>query len=229
MFSSTGFSSIQSRSEEPQWGSGLPSLAAAAVVRRLKHGETLCAEGEQSRYCYEIVQGVMKEYTTLENGQREISDFYWVGDIVGIGARAEQAQTIEAVTDCAVRCIPQDMLHRNARTSPEAHVHLMGILFRRLDRSRARAMLISRKRAGERVAEFLRNLAMTQGTVANVKIVMSRQDIADYLGLTIETVCRSMTELKNSGAIAMPTARTFTVVDHGALAHAAGHHCTKAH
>lgn len=194
----------------------------AALVRRLHHGEMLFSEGALPRYCYEIISGVVKEYRTLEDGQREITDFYSDGSFVGVDARGEYTPTIEAVTDCVVRCIPREALFRDAQTTAEISMFLIDLLAERLDRARQRTMKICRKNANQRLAGFLLELAKRQGRTSDVRLPMSRQDIGDHMGLTIETVCRALTEIKKTGVVTMPSARTFTILDEQALAQAAG-------
>ncbi|MFN0023677.1 MAG: helix-turn-helix domain-containing protein [Parvularculaceae bacterium] len=194
----------------------------ATIVRKLKAGETLFVEGEPARYCYEVVSGVMKEYCTLEDGQREISDFYSAGDFVGVCGHDEQTQTAEAVTHCLLRCIPLDALLGRPGFELDGPPKLVDVLVSRLDRSRERSTLISRRNAEQRVAGFLRFLSRRSADAQTISIPMSRQDIGDYLGLTIETVCRTLTEFKRSGVIVMPTARSFVIQDEAALDAAEG-------
>jgi len=216
------FSSITSSADRtappPQ---PVPFPAGLSLVKRLKVGETLFIEGEEARFCYLIVSGVVKEFTTLDDGQREISDFYAEGDIVGVSGHKRHMQTAEAVTEASVRRVPQDVLLRNPQNSAELSSYVMGLLVRRIDRSRQRAVMISRKSAHERLAGFLLMLAAESGQ-SEIAISMSRQDIADYLGLTIETVCRILTDLRKSGAILMPRARLFSIADSDLLKNAAG-------
>lgn len=192
-------------------------FANVGLIKRLKAGETLIAEGERTRYCYRIVNGVVKEFNSLRDGQRQITDFYGAGELVGIGNPTLQRQSVEAVTDCAVQCISRDALLRAARVSEEVSQLMIELLLDRLDRAQMRTIAIARKSASERVAVFLLRMAEDQDRAVGVFLPMSRQDIADYLGLTIETVCRSLTDMRKSGVISMPTARTFTIKDRSAL------------
>lgn len=200
----------------------LAGMTTLGLVRRLKAGETLIAEGEQGRYCYRIVSGVVKEFNTIEDGQRQITDFYQAGEFVGFDAVPGHEQAVEAVTECAVQCISRDLFFRSISSSTEMSQLVIELLLNRVNRAHRRMMMIARKSARERVAAFLVQIADEQRRTTNLSLAMSRQDIADYLGLTIETVCRSLTELKKEGVIVMSAARVFTIVDRSRLEAVAG-------
>ncbi len=194
-----------------------PRLAAAANVRRVKAGETLYVEGDAAPFCYQIVSGVVKEYNTLEDGRRQVADFYGVGELFGISELDEQLHTAEAITDCAVRSYPRDVFMQAVATSPTLSQHFLDTLMTRLHRARERIVLLGRMSAIQRVTSFLLRLVSEQHTAQNVRLMMSRQDMADHLGLTIETVCRALTDLKKRGLIVMPSARLFTIPDEDIL------------
>jgi CRP-like cAMP-binding protein len=188
-------------------------LAASCWVTHLKAGETLYVETERADYCYQVFSGVVKEYNTLEDGRRQVADFYGAGDMFGFSERAEQLHTAEAVTDCAVRCYPRETFMEKMASTPARSSYFLDTLMTRLGRARERMVMIGRMSAIQRVASFLMRLADDQDTRRNVHIFMSRQDIADHLGLTIETVCRALTELKKQQVIAMTSARMFAIAD----------------
>lgn len=188
-------------------------LAASSWVTHLKAGETLYLETERADYCYQVFSGVVKEYNTLEDGRRQVADFYGAGDLFGFSERAEQLHTAEAVTDCAIRCYPRETFMAKVAASPALSAYFLDTLMTRLERARERMVMIGRMSAIQRVASFLRRLADDQDSRRNVHIFMSRQDIADHLGLTIETVCRALTELKKQQVIAMSAARVFAIAD----------------
>ncbi len=196
-------------------------LAAAASVKRFKAGETLYVEGDQAPYCYQIIDGVAKEYNTLEDGRRQVADFYAVGELFGISEINEHLHTAEAITDCVVRCYPRDAYLRAVAASPELSQQFVDTLMTRLHRARERIVMLGRMSAAQRVAAFMLRLSSEQETTDDVQFVMSRQDIADHLGLTIETVCRVLSAFKKSHIIEMKTARLFDVPDINALDNAA--------
>ena len=199
----------------------IADLAATTWVKRLKAGETLYVEGDRAPYCYQVADGVMKEYNTLEDGRRQVADFYRVGELFGISETEEHLHTAEAITDCAVRCYPRDAYLRSIAASPELSYQFLDTLMTRLHRARERMIMLGRMSAAQRVAAFLLRLSAEQETTDDIKFVMSRQDIADHLGLTIETVCRVLTAFKKQHIIAMKNSRLFDVPDIGALDDAA--------
>ncbi len=192
-------------------------IVATAPVKRLKAGETLYVEGDNAPYCYQIVDGVMKEYNTLEDGRRQVADFYGVGELFGISESDKHLHTTEAITDCAVRCYLHDAYLREVAASPERSQQLLDTLMTRLHRARERIVMLGRMSAAQRVAAFLLRLSSEQETTNDIQFVMSRQDIADHLGLTIETVCRVLTTFKKSHIIEMKNSRLFDVPDINAL------------
>ena len=195
----------------------MAGLAASANIRRYKPGETIFVEGDAAPYCYQVVSGVVKEYNTLEDGRRQVADFYGIGELFGISEMDEQLHTAEAITACAVRCYPRDHLLHAVAISPELSQQFLDTLMTRLHHARERMIMLGRMSAMQRVAAFLIRLSSQQCTDANVRLAMSRQDIADHLGLTIETVCRVLTELKKKGVIKMPSARMYSIPDGTAL------------
>ena len=208
-----------------------PEIAAFAnvgLVRRLRPGDTLIAEGEVSRFCYKIDSGVVREYDTLEDGQRQITDFFSAGDIVGFENAEGQRHGVEAVSDCVIRCAPKDALYRVAMSSAGSSRLTVDFLLERISRTERRMIMITRKSASERVSAFLLRIWKDQGCAPRTFLAMSRQDIADHLALTIETVCRSLTSLRRKGVIAMPSARYFTVCDEERLIKCAGDNSNEA-
>lgn len=193
------------------------ALAAIASVRRLKSGEVLYVEGDAAPYCYQLIDGVMKEYNTLEDGRRQVADFYSTGELFGISEMQEHLHTVEAISDCAIRCYPRDAYLNAIAASPDLSQQFLNTLMMRLHRAKERMIMLGRMSAIQRVATFLLRLSTEQNTTNNIQFVMSRQDIADHLGLTIETVCRVLTDLKKRRIIEMQSARIFTMLDAEAL------------
>jgi CRP-like cAMP-binding protein len=196
---------------------GAADFAASANIRRLKAGETLFVEGDAAPFCYQVASGVIKEYNTLEDGRRQVADFYGVGELFGISELDEQLHTAEAITDCTVRCYPRESFLHAISSSPELSYHFLDTIMTRLHRARERMVMLGRMSAVQRITAFLLRLSVEQATTTNVQFLMSRQDIADHLGLTIETVCRVLTALKKKGLIIMPSARVFSIPDEASL------------
>ncbi|MHA7871172.1 MAG: cyclic nucleotide-binding domain-containing protein, partial [Hyphococcus sp.] len=169
---------------------------AGGALKRYAAGETLYVEAEAAPYCYEVVAGVLKEYNTLEDGRRQVAEFYSKGELFGISESPRHLHTAEAVTHCTVRSYPRDHYLQAVSASPLSAACFVATLMERVRRARERVIMIGRMSAMQRIAAFLARLSHDQAVTANIEIAMSRQDIADYLGLTIETVCRALTEMK---------------------------------
>lgn len=188
-------------------------LDLASNIRRIRTGETLYVEGDAAPYCYQIIRGVVKEYNTLEDGRRQVTDFYGVGELFGISEQHEQLHTAEAITDCTFYSYPRDRFMHAVSSSPKLSQCFVDTLMVRLHRARKRIVMLGRMTAMQRVTSFLLRLSEEQQTCDDIHLQMSRQDIADHLGLTIETVCRVLTELKKRGLVVMPSARLFSISD----------------
>jgi CRP/FNR family transcriptional regulator len=159
----------------------------------------------------------MKEYNTLEDGRRQVADFYSAGEMFGLSEVEEHLHTGEAITDCTVRCYPRASYLQAISTSPELSQRFLKTLMTRLHRARERMIMLGRMSAAQRVATFILRLSDDQATTEKIRFFMSRQDIADHLGLTIETVCRVLTDFKKKHLIHMRTARELAVEDISAL------------
>lgn len=216
LFESPGYET-QHWDVSPALQIGAAELAASARIKRIKADETLYVEGESAPHCYQVVSGYIKEYNTLEDGRRQITDFYDAGDMFGLSGTRDHHYTAEAVVDSVVRYYPREILAR-ASASPELSRYFFDMLVNRLNRSREQVIMIGRMNAAQRVAAFLYHLFEARCGAGEIDLPMSRQDIADHLGLTTETVCRSLTELKKKRFIVMPTARQFSVLDEEKLA-----------
>jgi CRP-like cAMP-binding protein len=173
-------------------------------------------ENEPAEYLYKVVNGTVRTYKILSDGRRQIGGFYLPGDIFGLEFCAEHAMSAEAITDAKILVIKRSTL--TALTSRNAGVarELFALTGHELQRVQDRVLLLV-KSAQERVASFLLEMAQ-RGPAGNcIELPMSRQDIADYLGLTIETVSRTLTSLESCAAIALPTSRRIVLRNRSAL------------
>lgn len=173
-------------------------------------------ENEPAEYLYKVVSGSVRTYKVLADGRRQIGAFYLPGDVFGFETGDEHAFSAEAVADTKVL-----VLKRSALTALAAREHtvaheLFCIMTRELKRAQNHIMLLI-KTAQERVADFLLEMAERGRASNQIDLPMSRQDIADYLGLTIETVSRTLTQLENAAAIALPTSRRILLRNPAAL------------
>ena len=173
-------------------------------------------ESDSAEYLYKVVSGVVRTYKILNDGRRQIGGFYLPGDVFGLESGDEHTLAAEAVTDTKVLIVKRSALTALAARDATVARELYALTARELRRAQERILLLI-KSAQERVASFL--LEMTERAPAGntIDLPMSRQDIADYLGLTIETVSRTLTSLESTAAIEVPTSRRIVLRNRSAL------------
>ncbi len=159
----------------------------------------------------------MRTYKLLNDGRRQISAFHLPGDIFGLEADTDHRFTADAIANSTILVIKRSVLVALAGRDGEVANALWAQATGDLLRAQDHMLLLGRKNAHERVASFLLEMAARGSGPESVELPMSRQDIADYLGLTIETVSRTLTLLENEAAIALPTSRRIVLRDRAAL------------
>jgi CRP-like cAMP-binding protein len=173
-------------------------------------------EGEQAEYLYKVISGFVRTCKILSDGRRQICGFYLPGEIFGLTLDDEHPMSAEAITDAKVMVIKRAALNALAGRDPAIGQALFILTGRELRRVQDHSLLLV-KNAQERLAGFLLEMAARSSTIDAVELPMSRQDIADYLGLTIETVSRTFTVLESAEAIEVPTSRHIILNDRRAL------------
>ena len=163
-------------------------------------------EGEEADYAYQVVSGVVRTSKILSDGRRQVGGFYLPGDIFGFEFRDEHTFSAEAITDTKVVVVKRSMLMAMAGRDTGLSRELMALTGRELRRVQNRVLLLV-KSAEQRVAYFLLEMAERARGGDVVELPMVRQDIADYLGLTVETVSRTLSSLAHSAAIGLSTSR----------------------
>ena len=167
-------------------------------------------EYESAEYLYKVISGVVRTYKVLNDGRRQIGSFYLPGDIFGLEFGGEHTFSAEAVADSKIQVIKRSAVIALAGRNKEVARQLWRVTATELQHAQDHIMLLV-KTAKERVVGFLLEMAERIG-VSEFDLPMSRQDMADYLGLSIETVSRTVSQLENSGAIAVPTSRPRHIV-----------------
>lgn len=195
---------------------GLMSFPATIV--QADRDSEIVAQAGSLRHCFQVVEGCVRVFWLLENGRRQITDFLFAGDLLGLDAIPDNALGAEAVTPVTLRRIPQAVVETRASTDLRFARELRAYGAAQIRAAHARCVLLGRKTASERVAAFLLEMAQRLGGYgkSGMYLPMSRTDIADYLGLTTETVCRTLTDLRQRGAIRIERAR-ITILDLPAL------------
>jgi CRP/FNR family transcriptional regulator, nitrogen fixation regulation protein len=173
-------------------------------------------EGEPADYCYKVISGTVRTYKVLADGRRQIGAFYMAGDLFGLEMGDEHTFSAEAISDAKVLVIKRSALVALAERNNEVARELWALTGRELCRAQDHTLLLI-KTAQERVVGFLLEMAERSSSNGELELPMSRQDIADYLGLTIETVSRTLTILENTAAIELPTSRRIVLRNRSAL------------
>ena len=154
----------------------------------------------------------------LPDGRRHIAEFCFAGDCFGLGGGEERSFSAEAINEVILMRFPLRATERLIDETPQLARQLCEMTLRDLAHAQSRMLLLGRMTAPERVASFLLEMAERRDAQHTLDLPMQRTDIADYLGLTIETVCRTLTAFKRAGAIVIPNAHRIEFCDRGALA-----------
>ena len=172
-------------------------------------------ENEPADYVYKVMTGSVRVYRILQDGRRQIEAFYFPGDVFGMELGSHHASSAEAVSACTISVVRRSTLLAATAKDPQISNRLWSYTAHELERARRHAMLLV-KTAQERVASFLIDIS-NRLTGEAVELPMSRQDIADYLGLTIETVSRTLTQFQQTSAIELATSRRMILRNRQAL------------
>lgn len=185
----------------------LQRLAAILVTVKVEAGQTLFSEGNTADTLFNVTCGTMKLYKLLPDGRRQITGFLLPGDFLGLSINDTYAYSAESVTPATLCRFPRRRLEGLLEDYPKMQRRLFAMASSELAAAQDQMLLLGRKNAKERIASFLLMLserARRRGYKDNpVSVPMSRSDIADYLGLTTETVSRTFTQLKTSRAISL--------------------------
>lgn len=190
-------------------------LLMGATMSYARNAE-IFGENETADYLYKVVSGSVRTYKILSDGRRQIGGFYLSGDVFGLEFGDEHALSAEAVTDTKVLVIKRSALNALAGRDTSIAVQLFALIGRELRRAQDHVVLLIQS-AQERVAGFLLEMAERSPLSTAIELPMSRQDIADYLGLTIETVSRTLTSMEGAAAIELATSRRIVVRNRNAL------------
>ncbi|MBT6542488.1 MAG: helix-turn-helix domain-containing protein [Rhodobacteraceae bacterium] len=195
----------------------LDRLNAIRLPVQLPHGAAAFDEGAPADYVYNLTAGTMKLYKLLPDGRRQITGFVFPGDFLGLTFNKEYVHTAEAITDATLCKFKRSQLERLFHELPKLESRLLDISRHELAEAHNQMLLLGRKSAKERIASFLIMLTARAERLelpcAPLEIPMSRNDIGDYLGLTTETVSRTLTRLKQSGVIALNSDRRISIID----------------
>ena len=185
--------------------------ASFAPVMHYDQDREIYGEGDGAEYYYKVVSGMVRTCKFFADGRRQIDGFHVAGDLFGIETGREHSLSAEAVNDCSVIAI------RRGNADNSGSMHLLAELMRILRRAQEHTVLLGRRSAVEKVAAFLLTLPCVAGAKDKIALAMTRQDIGDYLGLTLETVSRTISQLERDDIIELPSARQIKIKDRDAL------------
>jgi CRP/FNR family transcriptional regulator, anaerobic regulatory protein len=204
---------------DPQY---LDEIQAIMQMKSLATGDHVINEGDEAVSVFNVVSGCVKLYKLLPDGRCQITGFLLPGDFCGIATDGTYAYSAAAIEPAEICSMPRRKLEAVFARHPELERRLLAIVSHELSVAQDQMLLLGRKTAVERVAAFLLNLSQRSARIGwpdnPVRLPMTRADIADYLGLTLETVSRTITALRKDGLISLQGAAEVTIPARARLA-----------
>jgi CRP/FNR family nitrogen fixation transcriptional regulator len=194
----------------------LIALERVGTLLQFSRNQEVYAQGEGVGFWYKVVSGTVRITKLRSDGRRHIAEFCFSGDAFGLDSAAERGFSAEAVEDATIIRYPRAATERLLDDNPAIARLLRDVTLKSLSAAQSRLALLGRMTACERVASFLLELSERHDDEKHVELPMCRCDIADYLGLTVETVCRVLSDLKRRGVIGI-CARSIALLDRLAL------------
>ena len=183
----------------------IDEIATAKSRKRLTNGEFLFCEGEQNEYFYNIVSGAVKLVKSLPDGRTQVTGFVLSGESAGFSGVEKYACSAQAITSTVVCAWRQEDFLSHFELHSRFRSHFLDLAQRELAAAQDHFLLLGAKTATERVASFLllelKRTGRRRLGGTNLDLAMGRRDIAEYLGLAVETVCRNFSDLKKLGII----------------------------
>jgi CRP/FNR family nitrogen fixation transcriptional regulator len=180
-----------------------------------KKGVEIYGEKEPATYVYQVSTGAVRSYKLLSDGRRQIGAFHLVGDIFGLENSEAHRFTAEAIVDTTLRLLKRRSLESVAERDALVANNLLSLTTSNLQHAEDHMLLLGRKTALERVAAFLLEMDRRLTPTDIIALPMCRRDIADYLGLTLETVSRALSSLHDRGILGFlgPSQRQIVLLD----------------
>jgi CRP/FNR family transcriptional regulator len=199
----------------------LKSFRRLGCRMRLGAGETLFGQGDPVLSVYTVTEGTLKSYRIFPDGRRQVLGFHMPGDFIGAISDECQSCTVEAIDECRVCAFPMRRFDDFVEDHPPMERELYIAATRELAQAQKQMVLLGRKTAIERIASFFLDLSRRSKAPDVIDLPMSRSDIADFLGLTKETVSRVLSELKRMRVIRLQAIARVEVLDRSRLRHIA--------
>jgi CRP/FNR family nitrogen fixation transcriptional regulator len=215
------------------------NLDSLATIMPCHRGQEICGQGRPAETWYCVLSGAARRYVIRLDGRRQIVDLLLPGDCFGFAADADYDFAVEAVTDqTVVASYPRRRAEMLADSDPRVSREIRQAAFEALSRLQSQLLIVGRITALEKVGSFILEMTarLSRTGSKSVALPVSRYDIADYLAVSVETVSRSLTDLKHRGVIRLSGTRTVEIMDREALedgesfAHMPStHHAARAH
>jgi CRP/FNR family transcriptional regulator, nitrogen fixation regulation protein len=198
----------------------LPQSEIALSEFKYRRGAEIFGEAEPAEYVYQVIDGAVRSYKLLSDGRRQIGAFHLVGDIFGLENGGMHRFTAEAIVDTTVRLVKRVSLAHVAETDATVARDLLNMTANNLQHAENHMLLLGRNTSLERVAAFLLEMDSRLTAAGVMALPMCRRDIADYLGLTLETVSRALSVLHDKGMLGFlgQTQRQIVLLDRPKLA-----------
>ena len=174
-------------------------------------------QDEPAEYLYKVVSGSVRNCKILDDGRRQVTGFHMAGEVFGLESDEEHHFSAEAVNDAVVLVVKRSAIIALAARDADVARQLWAMTARELHRVQDHMLVLGCMGAKQRVAAFLLQMAPRSSRGDEIELPMTRQDIADYLGMTIETVSRTMTQLEKDAAIGLASARRIVLRNRAAL------------
>ena len=172
-----------------------------------RRDEEIYGEDEEAEYVYQVIRGAVRTYKMLSDGRRQIGTFHLPGDVFGLEVGANHRLAAEAIADTTVRLVKRRSLEQAAANDVWVSHKLWTMTAGELRHAEEHMLLLGRKSAMERVANFLLEMDRRLAVAGLMALPMCRRDIGDYLGLTLETVSRALSQLNDEGILGFSGAR----------------------
>jgi CRP/FNR family nitrogen fixation transcriptional regulator len=198
----------------------LQSVDGIAAITSCRRRQVICAQGQAADYWYYVIEGAALRSVVRADGRRQIVDLLLPGDFVGFSTNEEYNSSVEAANDgTVVAGYPRRRIEFEADANPRLAREIRQIAFETLSRLQDQLLILGRITVQEKVGSFILALAerLSEGRDGSIALPLSRYDIADYLAVSVETVSRSLSDLKRRGSIKIAGPRLVKIVDRDAL------------
>ncbi len=190
-----------------QFGAITGHVGLVASEFTYRKDEEIYGEDEPAEYVYQVVSGAVRSYKLLSDGRRQIGAFHLPGDVFGLESGQAHRLAAEAIIDTTVRLVKRSSLEKAAGIDVQVARRLWTMTAGELKHAEDHMLLLGRKTAMERVATFLLEMDRRLSSTGMMALPMCRRDIGDYLGLTLETVSRALSQLHAQGVLGFSGAR----------------------